>query len=127
MNDTPASPGDQSGPSAREAAALRRVRFVARILDSAVRIPGTGFRVGIDPLFDLLPIAGTAVSTLVSLYPLVEAYRLGASRRTLAAMVALVTVDAITGIVPLVGPLIDTVWKANKWNTRLLERHVERA
>ena len=47
-------------------AALRRVRWLSRLLDNAIPIPGTSFRVGIDPLIGLVPgigdVAGRAFS-----------------------------------------------------------------
>ena len=33
-----------------EAAALRRTRVMADVLDEAVRVPGTNYRVGLDPI-----------------------------------------------------------------------------
>jgi hypothetical protein len=40
-------------------------------------------------------------------------------------MLALVAVDAGVGFVPVLGTLFDAVWKANEWNVRTIERHVE--
>ena len=34
-----------------------------------------------------------------------------------------VVIDAIVGVVPLVGDAFDVAWKSNDWNMRLLERH----
>lgn len=113
-----------TGATSEEEAALRRARAVGRLLDEAVRVPGTDFRVGIDPILGILPGAGDAVAAGLSLYPIVEAYRLDAPGGTLAKMVALVAVDAVVGSIPIVGPLFDAVWKANVWNVRALERHL---
>lgn len=112
--------------SAREEAALRRVRAVSRLLDEAIRVPGTNFRIGVDPILGILPVAGDAVAAAVSLYPVAEAYRLGAPMPMLAKMLALVAIDASIGSVPLLGPLFDAVWKANTWNRRALERYIRR-
>lgn len=108
-----------------EAAALARVRTVTRLLDEAVRIPGTDFRIGLDPILSLLPVAGDAAAAVVSLYPIVEAYRLGVPGRTLVVMLTLVAVDAVTGSVPVFGSVFDAFWKANAWNYRLIERHLD--
>jgi len=112
--------------TASEAAALGRVRRVSRLLDSAVRVPGTEMRFGLDPVLGLLPVAGDAVAAVISLYPVVEAYRLGAPKRTLATMLAVVAVDAVAGSIPLLGSVFDAVWKGNEWNARLLARHLRR-
>jgi hypothetical protein len=115
--------GEGTGPN--EEATLERVRTVSRLLDDAVRVPGTDFRIGIDPILGVLPVAGDAVAMLLSLYPVLEAYRLGMSRAALAKMLSLVAVDAVVGSVPVLGPVFDAFWKANKWNLRTLERHIE--
>ncbi|MDS0284592.1 DUF4112 domain-containing protein [Haloarcula onubensis] len=111
--------------SPRESAALERVRRVARLQDEAIRVPGTQFRFGLDPVLSLLPVGGDALAAAISLYPIVEAARLGVPKRTLVAMLGLVTVDAVVGSVPVLGSLFDAVWKANEWNRRLLEGHIE--
>lgn len=110
--------------TAGEEAALDRVRTVTRLLDEAVRIPGTDFRIGLDPVLSILPVAGDLAGALLSLYPILEAYRLGVPWRTLAAMVLLVAVDAVAGSVPVLGSVFDALWKANEWNYQLMERHL---
>lgn len=118
--------GDQDlNTSASEEAALRRVRSVSKLLDEAFRVPGTNYRIGIDPLIGILPGAGDAVTTALSLYPILEAYRLGVSRGTLAKMGARVAIDGVAGSIPVIGTLFDAVWKANKWNLRTVERHIQ--
>ncbi|MFB6147081.1 MAG: DUF4112 domain-containing protein [Halobacteriaceae archaeon] len=105
-------------------AGLRRARLLARLLDDAVRVPGTSFRVGLDPLFSVLPVAGSALGALCSLYIVVEAALAGVSRRTLAGMLLRIGVDAAGGALPLVGPLADVVVRANRRNVAAFERAV---
>lgn len=116
---------EESGVTSSERAALERVDAMAHALDEAVRIPGTDVRFGLDPMLGILPGSGDAVAAALSLYPIVEAYRLDAPRSTIAKMLSLVAVDAIVGSVPVLGVLFDAYWKANEWNARTLERHVE--
>lgn len=111
--------------SPSEEATLRRVRAVSKLLDEAFRIPGTNYRIGIDPILGILPVAGDAIPTVLSFYPIVEAYRVGVPNTMLAKMAALVGIDAVVGSIPVIGTLFDAVWKANKWNLRMLERHIE--
>lgn len=114
--------------SRRDRAALKRARNAGTLLDEAIRIPGIGYRVGIDPIIGLLPVSGDAVGALLSLYIVAEAARLGAPRKTLARMVANIAVDAVGGSIPIAGSLLDVVWKANERNVSLLESHLaERA
>ena len=113
--------------SGNEQAALERVRLVARLLDEAVRVPGTDYRVGLDPILGILPGAGDAIAAALSLYPVVEAVRLGASKGTLAKMLFLVAVDFTVGSVPVLGTIFDAFWKANEWNADTIEKLVENA
>jgi hypothetical protein len=117
---------DASAAADVEAAArLRRVRELSHLLDSAVAVPGTRFRVGLDPLLGLLPVVGDAPTTLLSAYVVAEAAALGAPRATVARMVGNLVVDAVVGSVPVVGDLFDAAWRANERNVRLLEARVD--
>lgn len=109
----------------RERAALRRSRSVARLLDESVRIPGTQRRVGLDAMLGLLPLGGDAIGALLSLYVVVEAYRIDAPNTLILRMLVNVLVDFVGGIVPIVGDAFDAVWKANSRNVDLLESYVE--
>jgi hypothetical protein len=97
------------------------------VLDDAVRIPGTGFRVGLDPILGILPVAGDAVATIGSLYIVLQGLRVGVPLRTLATMLLLVAVDLFVGSIPVLGTLMDAVIKVNERNARVLESHVEPA
>lgn len=105
---------------------LARVRTLGRVLDEAFVIPGTNRRVGLDPILGILPGAGDAVGSLLSLYIIFEAYRSGAPPGLLAKMLGYVAVDTVVGSIPLVGPVFDTFWTANTWNVRLLITYLER-
>lgn len=126
-------PTDETEPSdsmpasatAREEAALRRVRGLSTLLDDAIPIPGTDRRIGIDPIVGILPVGGDLATAVLALYPILEAYRFGASRGTLAWMLGRVVVDAVVGSIPVLGGVFDAVFKANEWNTRTFERHIE--
>jgi vacuolar-type H+-ATPase subunit H len=113
----------ETGPN--EEAALRRVKKVATLLDDAVRVPGTNFRVGLDPILGIVPGGGDAVTAALALYPVAEAYRLDAPPKTIGKMLGLIAVDFVLGSVPVLGVLFDAFWKANTWNARALERHLE--
>ncbi len=103
---------------------LRGLRQLARVLDSAFAIPGTKYRVGIDPILGLIPGVGDVVAGLFTAGIIVQAWQLGVPRVVLARMVINLAVDAVLGAVPLIGDLFDFAWKANERNLTLLERHV---
>lgn len=119
-------PGTESGPDTPDElpdgvdeAAVARMRTVARLLDDSVRVPGTTRRIGLDPIIGVLPVAGDALTTGLSLYIVLESARLGVPTRTLVRMVANVAVDAAGGSVPVVGDLFDATFKANQRNVDL--------
>ncbi|WP_215762114.1 DUF4112 domain-containing protein [Acetobacter sp. P1H12_c] len=102
---------------------LRRVRRLAWILDAAFRLPGTRFRVGVDALVGLLPVGGSAVMGLVSLYIVWEAWRLRVPTALLARMVGNVLLETVVDTVPVAGDLFDAAFKANLRNVALLEQY----
>jgi hypothetical protein len=103
---------------------IRSLRALARLMDDQFEIPGTRWRVGLDGLIGLVPGVGDVVSAAISLWILNQARRLGASRWTLARMGWNVLVDAGVGAIPLVGDAFDVVWKSNRRNLALLEKHL---
>jgi hypothetical protein len=98
---------------------------MTRLLDSAVRIPGTNIRFGLDPLIGLVPVIGDAIGAIFSTIIIFHAARLGAPRSTLFRMMANVGLDTIVGEVPLLGDLVDFGWKSNSRNLALLEEHLK--
>ncbi len=108
-----------------EGAAIQRMRAVSTVLDDAIRVPGTDFRVGLDPLVGILPVAGDSVMFVVSMYIVLEAANLGVPAPVVARMIANIAIDAVVGSVPLLGTLFDAAWKANRRNVRLVEEHVD--
>jgi hypothetical protein len=107
-----------------QAARLEQLRHVAYWLDEGLRIPGTRWRIGLDPIIGLVPGVGDAAGALCAAVILGEAVRRGVSRFTLGRMAFNIAFDALLGVVPLVGDVCDAAWKANLRNVALLERHV---
>lgn len=103
---------------------LRRARDLARVLDSAVRIPGTEIRFGLDALLGLLPAGGDVAGAALSAMIVLAAARWGAPASLLARMTANLVMDALVGALPLVGDLADIGWRANVRNVELLESYL---
>jgi hypothetical protein len=110
---------------ATEVVRIERIRQAARVLDSAIPIPGTKYSFGIDAVIGLVPGLGDAVGVLFASVILFQAFRLGASKRLLTRMLYNVGVDGLLGAIPLLGDWHDVVWKANVKNVDLLERHLQ--
>jgi hypothetical protein len=115
-------PPERSG--SREA--LERVRRLARLLDESIPIPGTSFRIGLDPLLGLIPGLGDVATAVAAAWVVVVAARLGAPPSVLVRLLANVALDAAGGSIPIVGDLFDAGFKANVRNVRVLEAWLER-
>jgi hypothetical protein len=105
--------------------ALGRIRVLAYILDDAIPIPGTRFRIGLDPILGLLPGAGDVASVIISVYIVLESLRFRLPARMLLQMVSNLLTDTVLGSIPVAGDAFDAVWKANARNLRLLEAHLQ--
>lgn len=99
------------------------MEFLAKLMDSQFRIPGTDIRFGLDGIIGLIPVAGDLSTFAVSGYMLVVLARNGASGFLLARMVLNVLIDAIIGMIPFIGDLFDIAFKANLRNMRLMKEH----
>lgn len=86
-----------------------------------------GVRFGIDPILGLVPGVGDAAGLVLSSAILMQAYRIGVRKRTLARMAANVVGDTLLGSIPILGTFTDVMWKANRSNVRLIRRDFERA
>ena len=102
---------------------LALLRRVARLLDSAVLVPGTSFRFGLDPILGLIPGLGDLVSPLFTFGIIWQARELGLPRVVLMRMIVNVAIDTVVGLFPIAGDLFDFAWKSNDMNMALLERH----
>jgi hypothetical protein len=103
---------------------LTRVRTLARALDSAVPIPGTSFRFGLDPVLGLVPGLGDLAGAVLSGYIVLAGIRMGVSRSGVLRMLGNIAIDTFVGSVPIVGDLFDAGWKSNNRNVALIERHM---
>jgi Domain of unknown function (DUF4112) len=102
---------------------LELLRKWARLFDSAFRVPGTNFRFGLDPLIGLVPGIGDLASPVFTLLIIWQAAKLRVPKIVMARMALNAIVDAVVGVVPVIGDALDFAWRANEWNMALLERH----
>lgn len=123
----PADGTTRQGLDAAEQQALDRARSVARVLDDAIRVPGTRFRVGLDPILGVAPVSGDAIAALGALYIVFTGIKLGVPLSVTLTMLGYVLLDFAAGSVPVVGTLVDATLKANRRNVALLEASLEGA
>ena len=91
-------------------------------MDGLFRIPGTGWRVGLDAIVGLIPGVGDLATTAVSLYILAAGVRYRVPKVTLLRMATNIGVDYLLGSIPVVGDVFDAAWKSNQMNVELLRR-----
>ena len=103
---------------------MRRLRQMSQFLDSAIKIPGTSYRIGFDPIIGLIPGGGDMVGLVMSAFIVLEAAQMGASKSTLGAMALNVLLETLAGTVPGVGDVFDAAWKSNLRNITLLEQQL---
>lgn len=100
----------------------RRSRVLARVMDDAIRVPGTQVGLGLDAVIGLVPGVGDLAGSAISGVVLYDAVRCHVPVPVLARMGGNLVVDALLGVVPLVGDAADVAHRANRKNIRLMER-----
>ena len=105
-------------------AAIARLERFSKLTDSSIGIPFTKFNIGLEAVIGLIPVIGDAAGLILSSYVLVEAQRLGVSKRIKTKMIINMLIDFVGGLVPFFGDIFDAFFKANTRNTRLLKKHL---
>lgn len=98
-------------------------RLLAYILDDLIPIPGTSYRVGLDPIIGLIPGFGDTSATAIGSLILVRGLQAGVPRVVLVRMAANMLINALLGAVPGIGDLFSAWFKSNRRNYQLLEKH----
>jgi len=93
---------------------------LSRYLDGLFRVPGVGWRFGLDALIGLIPNVGDISTALVSFYILVAGVRYGVPKITLLRMAFNIGLDYLVGVIPFFGDAFDFFWKANHQNMELI-------
>jgi hypothetical protein len=115
--------GRADGPEIDLLVRLRRMRGWARLMDTALRVPGTRFSFGADSIIGLVPGVGDVAGAAIGLYIVNEARRLGVPNDKLFRMLANLGFDAAAGSVPLIGDLFDLYFKSHRRNLDLVLEH----
>ena len=98
-------------------------RWLSLVMDDFLRVPGTNFRIGLDPIIGLIPGLGDTASAIASAMALVYAARSGVPKVLLARMAANILINELIGIIPGVGDAFSFWFKSNKRNYELLQRY----
>lgn len=98
-------------------------KWLAYIMDEVVRIPGTQFRFGLDPLLGLIPGIGDTSSALVSAFALIQAVRLGVPKVLIMRMALNVLLNELIGVVPGIGDAFSFWFKSNARNYEIIKHY----
>ncbi|RMH09790.1 MAG: DUF4112 domain-containing protein [Nitrospirae bacterium] len=99
--------------------------MLARLLDSAIPIPGTSVRIGLDPLLGLIPIIGDALSNLVGSCLLFFAAQLQVPKIVILRMALNMAINTVVGAIPGLGDLFSAWYRSNLKNAELLRRYTQ--
>ncbi len=96
--------------------------LLAKILDTTVKIPGTRFYLGLDPLLGLIPGIGDMIANLIGTVILVLAARLHVPQVVMMRMSLNLLINGTVGAIPIVGDLFSIWFRSHARNADLLRR-----
>ena len=100
---------------------LLRLRILGERLDESIKIPGTNYKIGLDPIIGTIPVIGDLIGGVLSTYILYSGIKMGASPKIVAQMATNIALEFAIGSIPIVGDVFDVIWKANIKNIELIE------
>ena len=96
--------------------------FLAKILDTTVKIPVTPFYVGLDPLLGLIPGIGDMIANLIGTVILILAARLRVPQIVITRMSLNLLINGTVGAIPILGDLFSIWFRSHARNAELLRR-----
>lgn len=94
--------------------------ILAKVLDTSIRIPGTSWYIGLDPLLGLIPGIGDVLANLIGTVILGLATRLQLPRVVLARMSLNLLINGTVGAIPIAGDLFSVWFRSHTRNAALL-------
>lgn len=94
--------------------------ILAKTLDTTIRIPGTSWFIGLDPLLGLIPGIGDVLANLIGTIILGLATRLRLPRIVLARMSLNLLINGMVGAVPILEDLFSVWFRSHTRNAALL-------
>lgn len=94
--------------------------ILAKVMDMTIRIPGTSWYIGLDPLLGLIPGIGDVLANLIGTMILGLATRLQLPRIVLARMSLNLLINGTVGAVPIFGDLFSVWFRSHSRNAALL-------
>ena len=98
-------------------------QLIAYLMDNVLKVPGTGARIGINPILDLIPGIGDAGATVIQALTIIEAARRKVPKIVLARMALNVLLNGAMGVIPGVGEVFAFWFRPSSRNYNLLLKH----
>jgi hypothetical protein len=112
---------------ARDPAAVRRrIEAMETLLEGLFTLPGTNRRIGLDVIFDIIPVGGSLIAAAMGSWLAWEARNLGMPKWHLARMGGNIGVDFLLGAIPFVGAIPDFFFRSNTRNLRIVKRWLDK-
>ncbi|WP_316841804.1 DUF4112 domain-containing protein [Pedobacter gandavensis] len=102
---------------------IQFVRKLSYLMDEQFRIPGTKYRFGLDPLFNLIPFAGDLTGFLISSGLVLAMSSKGLTSKIVVLMCINILLDTAIGAIPGIGQIWDFFFKSNTRNMKLMEQY----
>lgn len=119
---TSSAPGRPGSPALEQSEVAK---ILARWLDDFIKVPGTNFRIGLDPIVSLFPGVGDFLASSAGVVILAEAVRTGVSFFVLIRMAINTLLNTLIGSVPVVGSVVSAFFKSNSRNLDILRQWQE--
>jgi len=98
------------------------IKLVSRLLDTVFVIPGTRIRFGVEPIIGLIPVLGDQVTALISAALLYRSVQHRLPKIALVRMALNILINAVVGMVPILGDIFVLWYKPNIRNYKILQR-----
>ena len=105
---------------------LLRLKLLGNRLDEIITIPGTKYKIGVDPIIGIFPVIGDLLGSIISIYIIYSGSKMGVSSQVIAKMSINLGIDFTVGLIPVFGDIFDMGWKANKRNVKLIENNINK-
>ena len=120
IDDRSPVPAGPSAPDLQRDAMVATADLIAKILDTSVKIPGTHFYLGLDPLLGLIPGIGDMLANLMGTVILGLAAHLQVPPIVIARMSLNLLINGAVGAIPILGDLFSVWFRSHARNAVLL-------
>ncbi|HEX8923630.1 MAG TPA: DUF4112 domain-containing protein [Patescibacteria group bacterium] len=100
---------------------IKAARILAKLLDNQFGL--FGFTFGLDPIIDLIPVAGDIFTTALSFYLVWIAWKMDLPGNEITRMIGNILIDYFLDYIPVLGNIADFAFKSNIKNMKIIEKY----